>query len=130
MDSIINNVVCDFEEWPYECAECGGFFSQEEWDNRHSNEDGEDVHSYCCVTCSMHAVERSDENIDWHLLASQAKIIAAFQQRHFSALHNPDLSNCDDLVEIDMLPSEDDAIEGVLNLIEAMLDKVPYFKGE
>ena len=126
MDSIIDGKACDFEDYPYTCAECYGTFSQEEWDNRHSNSDGDDVHSYCCTICSQHRVVLNSGGIDWKLLSSQARILGAFQERHYSALHNPEIQ-CDELIEIDMLPSEDDAVEGVLNLIESMLD---HYKGE
>lgn len=30
------------------CAACGGTFTQAEWEDRHSNESGDDVHASCC----------------------------------------------------------------------------------
>lgn len=31
------------------CAACGGLFTDDEWDLRHSDDDGEDVHERCCT---------------------------------------------------------------------------------
>jgi hypothetical protein len=33
------------------CNVCGKGFTEEEWDLRHSDEDGEDVHEACCPVC-------------------------------------------------------------------------------
>ncbi len=33
------------------CQECGHGFSDEEWDNRHSDAQGQDVHHRCCSLC-------------------------------------------------------------------------------
>jgi hypothetical protein len=33
------------------CNVCGKPFSPEEWEARHSDEDGEDVHEACCPVC-------------------------------------------------------------------------------
>lgn len=30
------------------CAVCGGWMTEDEWDNRHSRWDGEDIHDRCC----------------------------------------------------------------------------------
>lgn len=35
-----------------ECHACGRPFTPEEWDVRHSDSDGEDVHEECCDVCS------------------------------------------------------------------------------
>jgi hypothetical protein len=31
------------------CAECDRGFSEWDWENRHTREDGEDVHAECCL---------------------------------------------------------------------------------
>lgn len=33
------------------CAECQRAFTPAEWDDRHTDTDGEDVHAACCVDC-------------------------------------------------------------------------------
>ena len=33
------------------CSECGSPFTDEEWDYRHSADDGSDVHEECCEVC-------------------------------------------------------------------------------
>lgn len=34
------------------CAVCDRPFTPEEWDNRHSDSDGEDIHAACCGVCA------------------------------------------------------------------------------
>lgn len=34
------------------CWECDRPFSDDEWDNRHSDPEGMDVHEECCVICA------------------------------------------------------------------------------
>lgn len=34
------------------CAECGEPFTVAEWDERHSGDDGEDLHEECCPVCA------------------------------------------------------------------------------
>jgi hypothetical protein len=33
------------------CAVCGDPFDPAEWDDRHSDEAGEDIHAHCCTAC-------------------------------------------------------------------------------
>ena len=31
------------------CAACYGYFTPEDWDNRHTDSNGEDTHASCCT---------------------------------------------------------------------------------
>lgn len=33
------------------CVACGEPFTEGEWEDRHSDPAGEDVHSHCCTSC-------------------------------------------------------------------------------
>lgn len=33
------------------CAYCGLFFTDQEWDQRHSDTEGDDIHEDCCEIC-------------------------------------------------------------------------------
>lgn len=33
------------------CSVCGEQFSEEDWDIRHSADDGSDIHEHCCEEC-------------------------------------------------------------------------------
>lgn len=39
------------------CFYCRLLFSEEEWDNRHTDSDGEDVHEDCCEICKDQNLE-------------------------------------------------------------------------
>lgn len=43
-----------------ECWQCGQGFTQEEWDDRHSDSDGEDVHAHCCDICLLGGEHEDD----------------------------------------------------------------------
>lgn len=34
-----------------QCAVCGQGFTPQQWDNRHTAADGEDIHERCCESC-------------------------------------------------------------------------------
>jgi hypothetical protein len=50
-DQILDGFVCDYKGLPYTCNVCCGKFTPQEWDARHSDVDGEDVHDVCCPLC-------------------------------------------------------------------------------
>jgi hypothetical protein len=33
------------------CQQCGNPFTPEEWEDRHTDENGEDIHERCCAEC-------------------------------------------------------------------------------
>lgn len=39
------------------CSECGGTFTPEEWDIRHTDAEGNDVHNHCCPLCKAHSLK-------------------------------------------------------------------------
>ena len=39
------------------CSVCHEFFTEDEWDDRHSDEDGEDCHERCCPVCAAEEEE-------------------------------------------------------------------------
>lgn len=41
------------------CSICGGPFNRVAWDNRHSADDGSDVHEYCCPECNETPEQRA-----------------------------------------------------------------------
>lgn len=43
------------------CAWCGQPFTDAEWDARHTDEDGEDVHDRCCQQCIDHLAASGDD---------------------------------------------------------------------
>lgn len=120
MDQIIRGRVCDFEGEPYQCTECTDSFTEEEWNERHSNAEGDDVHSYCCPICLEKNVKL---NVDWAFLKEQVDMLGNFQARNFSKMKNPEHPLCGGFAQVDLNEAEDDAFEGILSLLEAMLDE-------
>ena len=131
-DQVIDGVVCDFDGYPYVCAECNGEFTVDEWGNRHSNVDGADIHDYCCKICGQlgisHRVEARGKGginvvggIDYVLLKQQKEALSNLIDRNYKALHLPEMCS-NDLCTATMSPSEYDALEGIDNLLDSIYD--------
>jgi len=50
--------------WNEFCAVCGEPFSREEWDHRHSTNDGSDCHEACCPICNSGTFEDDDYELE------------------------------------------------------------------
>ena len=57
------------------CYECDHPFTDVGWENRHTSEEGEDVHERCCLVCEPHYLRRGDTAPAIRLTPGQRKTI-------------------------------------------------------